>query len=61
MDKDRVEGSGKKMKGDLKQAAGRVLGDKKLEGEGHADRAEGGIQNAAGSIKDAARDIFKKH
>ncbi|HYE00612.1 MAG TPA: CsbD family protein [Alphaproteobacteria bacterium] len=55
MNDDRIEGSGKKLKGDLKEAAGRALGDSKLEGEGKADKAEGKIQNAVGGIKDALR------
>ena len=52
-DDDRVEGSAKKMKGNLKEGAGKVLGDSKLQAEGKADKAEGKIQNAVGAIKDA--------
>jgi uncharacterized protein YjbJ (UPF0337 family) len=52
-DDDRVEGSAKKLKGDLKEGAGKVLGDSKLEAEGKADKAEGKIQNAIGGFKDA--------
>lgn len=55
IDDDRVEGSAKKMKGDFKEAAGKILGDKKLETEGKADQASGKIQNAVGGIKDAIR------
>lgn len=55
MDKDRIEGSAKKVKGELKDAAGRVLGDAKLQAEGKADKTEGRIQNAVGGIKDALR------
>lgn len=55
MDDDRVEGSAKKLKGDLKSAAGRALGDSKLEAEGSADRTEGRVQNAIGGVKDALR------
>ena len=54
-DDDRVEGSMKKMKGNLKEGAGKVLGDSKLQAEGKADRAEGKLQNAVGGIKDALR------
>jgi uncharacterized protein YjbJ (UPF0337 family) len=52
-DDDRVEGSAKKMKGNLKEGAGKVLGDSKLQAEGKADKAEGKIQNAVGGMKDA--------
>ena len=41
------------MKGNLKEGAGKVLGDSKLQAEGKADKAEGKIQNAVGGMKDA--------
>jgi uncharacterized protein YjbJ (UPF0337 family) len=56
MDKDRIKGSAKQTKGSVKEAAGKTLGDSKLEGEGKADKAEGKIQNAFGSLKDSLRD-----
>ncbi len=52
-DKDRVEGSMTKMKGNVKEGAGKALGDSKLEGEGKMDKVKGKVQNAAGGIKDA--------
>ncbi len=60
MDKDRVEGAAKQMKGSIKETAGKAMGDHKLQGEGTADKAEGKIQNAAGSAKDALRDATKR-
>jgi uncharacterized protein YjbJ (UPF0337 family) len=59
MDKDRVEGSAKQAKGAVKDAAGKVLGDKKLQTEGKADKAEGKVQNAFGGAKDKLRETFK--
>jgi len=56
MDKDRIEGVGKQVKGAVKDAAGKVTGDTKLQAEGKADKAAGKVQNAAGGAKDAARD-----
>jgi len=56
MDKDRVIGSAKIVKGKVKVAAGKALGDTKLETEGRADKIEGKVQNAVGSVKDAMRD-----
>ncbi len=56
MDKDRVEGSAKQAKGSVKEAVGKAFGDKKLEGEGAADKAAGKVQNAVGGLKDAIRD-----
>lgn len=55
MDKDRVVGSAKVIKGKVKEAAGKAVGDAKLQAEGKADRIEGAIQNAIGSVKDAVR------
>ncbi len=56
MDKDRVIGSAKVIKGKAKVAVGKTIGDAKLESEGQADKIEGKVQNAVGSIKDAIRD-----
>ena len=55
MDKDRIEGSAQQAKGKVKEVAGKVLGDSKLEAEGKADKAAGKIQNAVGGLKDAIR------
>ncbi|MFZ0496263.1 MAG: CsbD family protein [Methylocella sp.] len=55
MDKDRVEGSAKGIVGKVKEAAGKVLGDAKLESEGKADKAAGKVQNAVGGIKDTVK------
>ena len=35
----------------MKEAAGKVLGDKKLETEGKTDKAAGKVQNAKGGLK----------
>jgi uncharacterized protein YjbJ (UPF0337 family) len=58
MDKDRIEGAAKNMKGGLKEAAGKLTGDSKLQAEGKADKAEGKIQNAVGGLKDKAREAL---
>ena len=55
MDKDRVEGSAKQVKGSIKEKAGKVLGDSKLEGEGKADKTVGKVQNTIGGLKDSLR------
>jgi uncharacterized protein YjbJ (UPF0337 family) len=58
MDKDRIKGSAQKLKGDLKVATGKALGDQKLQAEGKADKAKGKIRNAVGGIKDSVRDAL---
>ena len=59
MDKDRVVGSAKQVKGAVKQAVGKALGDTKLESEGKADKVEGTVQNAIGGLKDTVKDALK--
>jgi len=56
-DKDRIKGSAQQAKGKVKvkEFAGKVTGDKKLEGEGKADKIGGKVRNAVGSMKDALR------
>lgn len=59
MDKDRIEGSANQAKGAIKETAGKMTGDAKLEAEGKADKAAGKVQNAVGGLKDAVRDATK--
>jgi uncharacterized protein YjbJ (UPF0337 family) len=60
VDKDRIEGSAKVIKGSAKEAIGKVTGDAKLATEGKADTVEGKVQNAVGGVKDVVRDALKK-
>jgi uncharacterized protein YjbJ (UPF0337 family) len=55
MDKDRVVGSAKQVKGAVKRAIGKAVGDAKLESEGKADKIEGKAQNAVGGLKDTLK------
>lgn len=55
VDKDRIAGSAKQVKGAIKEAAGKIVGDAKLQAEGKAEKAKGKVQNAAGSLKDTLR------
>ena len=59
MDKDRVAGSAKQVKGAVKQAVGKATGDAKLRSEGQADKIEGKVQNAIGGLKDTVKDALK--
>lgn len=56
MDKDRIKGAANQAKGAMKDAAGKITGDAKLQAEGKADKLKGKIQNAAGGIKDSIRE-----
>ena len=55
MDKDRVIGSAKVIKGTVKQAIGKTVGDAKLVSDGTADKLEGKVQNAIGGVVDTLK------
>jgi uncharacterized protein YjbJ (UPF0337 family) len=55
MNKDRIEGAAKQMKGTVKEGVGKLTGDAKLKSEGKADKFEGKVQNAVGGAKDALK------
>jgi len=60
MDKDRVEGAGKQVKGAIKEGVGKMTGDTKTQAEGKADKVEGKVQSSIGGAKDAVRDALDK-
>jgi uncharacterized protein YjbJ (UPF0337 family) len=55
MDREHIKGAADKAKGAIKDAAGKVTGDKKLQTEGKIDKAKGSAHNLAGDVKDAIR------
>lgn len=57
MNKDRIEGSAHQAKGSIKETAGKITGDAKLESEGKAEKAAGKVQNTVGGVKDAVKDL----
>ena len=59
MDREHVKGAADKAKGAIKDAAGKVTGDKELRAEGKLDKAKDSAHNAAGDVKDALRDASK--
>ena len=59
MDKDRLKGMAKQVSGSIKEAVGKVTGDRKTQAEGTAEKATGKAQNAVGGAKDAVRDTVK--
>ncbi len=60
MDKDRIDGAARQVKGSIKEAVGKVTGDSKTQAEGIAEKAAGKLQNSVGGARDAARDTLKK-
>jgi uncharacterized protein YjbJ (UPF0337 family) len=55
MDKDRIAGAAKEIKGSIKETIGKAVGDAKLQSDGQADQIEGKVQNAIGGLKDALK------
>lgn len=60
MDNDRIKGMGDQAKGAVKDAAGKVTGDTKLQAEGKMDKAKGEVESAVGGAKDTMRDAVNK-
>jgi len=55
MDKEHVKGAADKAKGAIKEAAGKLTGDKKLEAEGKLDKMKGEARDVVGDVKDAVK------
>jgi len=60
MDREHVKGAADKVKGSIKDTAGKMTGDKKLQSEGKIDKAKGDLHNAAGDVKDGIRRALDK-
>lgn len=56
MDENRVKGAVTDKMGQVKEKAGKVLGDEKLKREGQTDRIKGKVENAVGGVKDTLRE-----
>lgn len=54
--KDQIEGNVNEQVGAVKSAAGKSLGDEKLQADGDVQQTQGAVQKAAGDIKDRAND-----
>jgi uncharacterized protein YjbJ (UPF0337 family) len=52
MDKDRIAGAAKTLAGNVKQAVGKLVGDRKTVADRQTKAAEGKIQNAIGGTAD---------
>jgi uncharacterized protein YjbJ (UPF0337 family) len=55
VDREHIKGTADKVKGSIKDTAGKLTDDKKLQAEGKFDKAKGSAHNAAGDVKDAVR------
>jgi uncharacterized protein YjbJ (UPF0337 family) len=50
--RDKTEGKWHKVKGKIKQIAGKAVGNRELEAEGQAKNIDGKVQEKIGQIKD---------
>lgn len=57
MNEDRVAGAAKQVGGKIEEAAGGILGDAKLKGQGKVDGITGSVQNALGGAKEAISEV----
>jgi uncharacterized protein YjbJ (UPF0337 family) len=60
MNKDQVKGRLNEAKGKVKEETGKALGNPRMQGEGHAEKATGKAQGAWGDAKEKAKDIIDK-
>lgn len=59
MNKDQMKGASKDAKGSIKEAAGKLTGNERLQAEGAAEKTAGKVQKGVGDMKDAARNALK--
>ena len=55
MNKDQVQGRANEAKGNLKEAAGKLVGNQKLQGEGLVDQVKGKTQAGYGDVKEQVK------
>jgi uncharacterized protein YjbJ (UPF0337 family) len=52
MDKEHIKGAADKASGAMKEAAGKITGNEKLEAEGKFDKVKGEVRQGVGDVKD---------
>ncbi|GAA4877564.1 CsbD family protein [Kitasatospora terrestris] len=50
---DKIENTGDKAKGKVKETVGKAVGNERLEAEGKADQVKGDLKQAGEHVKDA--------
>jgi uncharacterized protein YjbJ (UPF0337 family) len=55
---DELKGQAKQGIGQIKETAGRALGDEDTEAEGKAEQGEGKVQEGFGKVKEGVKDTF---
>jgi uncharacterized protein YjbJ (UPF0337 family) len=57
MDKDRVEGAGKNIKGKIKEGVGDATDDESMQAEGKGDQASADLKQRGEQLKDAGKNV----
>ena len=60
MNKEHVKAVEEKGVGKIKEVAGHITGNTKLENEGKVDQVKGAIHNAVGNAKDSVKEAFQR-
>ena len=60
LNKDEVEGEGKKVKGKIKDKAGEWSGNQDLEAEGETEQVEGEVQKGFGKARRKTGEVVEK-
>jgi uncharacterized protein YjbJ (UPF0337 family) len=55
-----MSGTSDKIKGSVKETAGKAMGDEKTEAEGKMDKAKGDIKDAAHDVKERVKRHLKE-
>ena len=59
-DDDRMKGKADQAIGSVKETAGKVTGNEKMEGEGAGQKAKGKVEDTAGRAKDKVKEVADK-
>ena len=59
MNKDRIYGAGKEIKGAVKDATGKATGNTRLQADGKAEKLVGKLQNQIGKAEDGLKHSLK--
>ena len=60
MNEQYVKGAADNVTGKIKEFAGRVTGNKKLETKGKVDQLKGAVHNAVGDARDAGKEAIDR-
>ena len=60
MDRNRIIGIAKQVRGALKEVVGKATGDAILSGDGRADKREGKMRSAMGGAKDIIHRFWSR-